>query len=598
MSDRDGLARRAWHKVRRPKLLLSAAIAAIIVSTAATSGASAFGLGGFHLGAGAGNPMLRPNKGMTGVPKMGNGELGKLHTGNLGHVEGGRIVNGRTEVGNGAGRIVNGNGRTGTGKIGNGETGKVGNLDNGRNWHRPNGGVDRPDPGKGRVGSGDHPRGDEPQPPRWWHHPHFVLPEPVLPVNPALVSTPPSTIIPTPPNNGPALQPVKRSGGVPAAGERRYVPDEVVIELATTMTPQQTNALVRRHRLAILQTVPFQLGGTILVRGRITDRRAVPVVVRSLEADASVLSAQPNYLYTLIGDGAPSAAAEGDPSQYILDKLHLPQAHALATGANVLVAVIDSGIDVNHPDLAGDIADSYDAIQLGLKVHPHGTAIAGAIAAHGKLMGAAPAARILAVRAFSGTNNAQGTTMAIQTGLDWAVAHGARVVNMSFAGPQDPDIARAVALAHGKGVVMVAASGNKGAKSPPLFPAADPGVIAVTATNESDQLPDFANRGNYVAVAAPGVDLMLLAPNGSYQMQSGTSFSSAYVSGTVALMLQRAPSLTPDALREVLMDSAHHLQPKDQVGAGLVDAYQAVLSVAPVADANARPPVTPVADQP
>ena len=91
---------------------------------------------------------------------------------------------------------------------------------------------------------------------------------------------------------------------------------------------------------------------------------------------------------------------------------------------------------------------------------------------------------------------------------------------------------------------------------------------------------------------------MLLAPNGSYQMSSGTSFSSAYVSGTVALMLQRAPSLTPDALREALMESARHLQPKDQVGAGLVDAYQAVLAVAPVADANVTPSVTPVAEHP
>jgi subtilisin family serine protease len=588
MRDRDGFTPRASHGVLRPRLLLTAAIAAIIVSSAATTGASAFGLMGFHFGAGAGSPMLRPNRGM-GLPKTGNGELGRLHNGNLG----------RTEVGNGVGKIVNGSGRTGIGRVGNGETGKVVNGDNNRNWHRTYGGIDRPDPGKGRVVSnGDHPSGDEPRPPRWWHHPRPVIADPVVPVNPGLVSTQPSAIIPTPPINGPALQPVKRTGGVPPANERRYVPDEVVIELATTMTPQQTAALARRHRLAILQTVPFQLGGTILLRGRITDRRAVPVVVRALETDGTVLSAQPNYLYTLIGEGAPSPAAEGDPSQYILDKLHLPQAHALATGDNVLVAVIDSGIDIKHPDLAGDIAASYDAIEGGLKVHPHGTAIAGAIAAHGKLMGAAPAARILAVRAFSGTNNTQGTTMAIQTGMDWAVAHGARVVNMSFAGPQDPDIARAVALAHGKGVVLVAASGNKGAKSPPLFPAADPGVIAVTSTNESDQLPDFANRGNYVSVAAPGVDLMLLAPNGSYQVSSGTSFSSAYVSGTVALMLQRAPSLTPDALREALMESAHHLQPKDQVGAGLVDAYQAVLTVAPVADANVAPAVTPVAEHP
>jgi subtilisin family serine protease len=274
--------------------------------------------------------------------------------------------------------------------------------------------------------------------------------------------------------------------------------------------------------------------------------------------------------------------------------MHLPQAHELARGNKVLVAVIDSGVDITHPDLAGDIAGTFDALGTGLKAHAHGTAIAGAIAAHGRLMGAAPAAQILAVRAFSGDDSPDsGTTFAIMSGLNWAVTHGARVVNMSFAGPQDPGIARGLAAAHDRGVVLVAAAGNKGAKSPPLYPAADPNVIAVTATDAGDHLPVFANRGRYVAVAAPGVDLMLLAPNGTLQFSSGTSFSAAYVTGTAALMLERKPDLGPDTLRQALTGTAHHLGPAgtekdDQSGAGLVDAYQAVLAVAPA-------PLAPVA---
>jgi subtilisin family serine protease len=256
--------------------------------------------------------------------------------------------------------------------------------------------------------------------------------------------------------------------------------------------------------------------------------------------------------------------------------------------------VIDSGVDVTHPDLAGDIAGTFDALGTGLKPHAHGTAIAGAISAHGRLMGAAPAAQILAVRAFSGDSADDGTTFAIMSGLNWAVSHGARVVNMSFAGPQDPGIARTLAAAHDRGVVLVAAAGNRGAKSPPLYPAADPNVIAVTATDAGDRLPAFANRGRYVAVAAPGVDLMLLAPNGSLQVLSGTSFSAAYVTGTAALMLERKPELAPDTLRQALTGTAHHLADKaadGQAGAGLVDAYQAVLSLAPapVDAANAMP---------
>ena len=119
---------------------------------------------------------------------------------------------------------------------------------------------------------------------------------------------------------------------------------------------------------------------------------------------------------------------------------------------------------------------------------------------------------------------------------------------------------------------------------PPLFPAADRNVIAVTSTDKDDRLPAFANRGPHVAVAAPGVDLILLAPNDSLQKMSGTSFSAAYVTGTVALMLERKPGLSPDAAREALMKSARRLgaNPVDeQSGGGLVDAYQAILAVGP-----------------
>jgi hypothetical protein len=438
---------------------------------------------------------------------------------------------------------------------------------------------------------GNDPGGDHPRYPR---HP---IGTPVIVPNPVVVSTPSNgALTPTA-----KTQAVRRTGsGVPPQNERRYVPDEVVIELASTTTTQQADALLRRYRLARLQSVDFPLGGTTLYRWRITDRRSVPEVVRALETNATVLSVQPNYLFDLQDDGLP-VPHEGDPAQYILDKMHLPQAHELARGDRVLVGVIDSGVDVNNPDLAGDIAGTYDALGGGAKPHMHGTAIAGAIAAHGRLMGAAPAAQILAVRAFSGEGADEGTSFAIMSGLSWAVFHGARVINMSFAGPPDPGIARSVAAAHDRGVVLIAAAGNKGAKSPPLYPAADPNVIAVTSTDASDQLPAFANRGRYVAVAAPGVDLMLLAPGGTLQFSSGTSFSAAYVTGTAALMLQLKPDLGPETLRQALAGTAHHLGANKagdgQTGGGLVDAYAAVRSVEPasVDAANTVPAVMPAA---
>src|ERR1035437_5071194 len=174
--------------------------------------------------------------------------------------------------------------------------------------------------------------------------------------------------------------------GAPAANERRLVADEVVIEVANSVSSQQIDALQRRYRLTRIESQTFQLSGTTLFRWRIPDRRSVAAVVRVLEADRVVASAQPNYLFTL-QQVEGKAVAEGDAAQYELAKLRLPQAHGLAKGDKVLVAVIDSGVDANHPELAGAVAETYDTLTAPMTPHKHGTAIAGLIAAHGKLDG-------------------------------------------------------------------------------------------------------------------------------------------------------------------------------------------------------------------
>jgi subtilisin family serine protease len=254
--------------------------------------------------------------------------------------------------------------------------------------------------------------------------------------------------------------------------------------------------------------------------------------------------------------------------------------------------VIDSGIDAKHPELANSIADSFDALGSKEGPHVHGTGVAGAIVAHARLMGAAPAARILAIRAFGTTQNgAESTSFVVLKGLDYAVAHGAQIINMSFAGPKDALIERGIAAAFAKGIVMVAASGNAGPKSPPLYPAAYAEVIAVSATDAQDKLFAASNRGSYIAVAAPGADIFLPAPDGKYQMPSGTSFSAAYISGLAALVLERNPAEKPDEMRAVLMKTARDLGAPgrdDLFGAGEADAFAAV-------SAAVAAPATPLA---
>ena len=376
-------------------------------------------------------------------------------------------------------------------------------------------------------------------------------------------------------NNG-----ARRNTSLTALNLRR-IANELVAEIDGSLSDAQADELARRHRLERIGSQNFPLIGGTIGLFRIVDRRTVETASRELATDASVRSVQPNFRYVLQDQKV--ALTEGDPAQYALQKLRLPQAHALAHGANVTVAVIDSGIDVRHPELANAVVDSFDALGSREGPHVHGTGIAGAIVSHARLMGSAPAARILAIRAFGvAASGAASTSFVILKGLDYAAAHGAQIVNMSFAGPKDGLIERGIAAAAAKGILMVAAAGNGGPKSPPLYPAANPNVMAVSATDAQDRLFAASNRGSHIAIAAPGVDIFLPAPNEKYQMTSGTSFSAAYVSGLAALMLERNPVLKPDQVRAILVKTARDLGSPgrdDMFGAGEADAFAAVSAV-------------------
>jgi Subtilase family len=383
--------------------------------------------------------------------------------------------------------------------------------------------------------------------------------------------------------NGSAVSRVRNNGPrrdtTPAVADVNTIVNEIVAEIDGAMSDAQADELARRHGLRRVESQNFPLIRATIGRFRITDRRPVDVVSREFGAEANVRSVQPNYRY-LLQEQRPPALSEGDPLQYVLAKMRLPEAHRLAHGYGVRIAVIDSAIDAKHLELAGSISDSFDALGSTDGPHLHGTGIAGAIVAHARLMGSAPAAGIIAIRAFgTAAGGAQSNSYVILKALDYAVSHGAKVVNMSFAGPNDGLVERGVDAVAARGIVMVAAAGNAGAKSPPLYPAANAHVIAVSATDAQDHLFTASNRGGYIAVAAPGVDLFLPAPDGKYQMTSGTSFSAAYVSGLAALMLERNPALKPDELRALLTRTARDLGSPgrdDQFGAGEADAAAAL----------------------
>jgi filamentous hemagglutinin family protein len=385
---------------------------------------------------------------------------------------------------------------------------------------------------------------------------------------------------------------------IPPPTESRFVKDEVVLQIAGNVTVERLQAAVGRLGLTLLASENLAITGSTVVRFRITDGRSPAEIIPALAAIQLVAVAQPNYVYTLQqqpSNPVPASrgdATQGDPAQYMLEKLKISDVHRMVRGTNVPIAVIDSEIDVTHPDLEGAVTQSFDAVGAPEKPHAHGTGMAGAIASHQRLLGTAPGARLLAVHAFSTAANAESTTFSILKGVDWSVRQGARIINMSFAGPRDPSLERALKAAYDKGIVLIAAAGNAGPKSPPLYPGADPNVIAVTATDADDKLFTGANRGKYISVAAPGVDILVPAPEGDYQITTGTSVAAAEVSGIVAMLLERNPKLTPADIRRILTTSAKRLGSSardDNFGSGLIDPLQA-LQLADPRIATTTPP--------
>ncbi len=380
----------------------------------------------------------------------------------------------------------------------------------------------------------------------------------------------------------------KISAGVPPIAETRYVQNEVVFEFKAKASPESIDQLIATNKLERISSWKFKLTDSILYRYRITDGRPVQTIIAALEKNSNILSAQPNYIYTLqqvitapevLKTSEPTpiskASSASLPSQYTVNIMHISEAHKLAKGTNVLISVIDSAIDKNHPELLGTITETFDPIGGEAKPDSHGTAMSGALSAHGQLTSIAPDAKIIAVRAFEGKDaqpeaiksGTQGTTFHILRGLDWSYEQNARIVNMSFAGPKDPALSRMIALAKDKRMVVIAAAGNAGSTSAPLYPAADPNVIAVTATDPENKLYTQSNRGKYITVAAPGVDVLVAAPNGAYDFSTGTSVATAHVSGVVALILQRQPNLDTDGVRKALTSTAISLKSDDKMNA-------------------------------
>lgn len=310
------------------------------------------------------------------------------------------------------------------------------------------------------------------------------------------------------------------------------------------------------------------------------------------------------------------------PVAWHLSAVRAPEAWPVATGEGVTVAVIDSGVDADHPALAGSVLPGRSYVDVDPGAEPrllafgsdpgpvyerafgqadpvgHGTAVAGLIAgsAESRHPGIAPDAEILPVRVLDDENRYHDSAM-VGAAVEWAVDNGADIVNLSLGGHYDsPPFAEAIAYAEQHDVLIVACTGNQRDDAPDedvWFPARVSDVLAVTGADEHGDRWRTAVTGAETDLAAPGVELYAPKPGGGYKAVTGTSFASAVVSGAAALVRSAHPEWSADQVRRALTDTAVAGGPG--LGEGIVDAAAAVAAeVLPRPAAPAEAGISPV----
>ncbi|GAA2367279.1 type VII secretion-associated serine protease mycosin [Dactylosporangium salmoneum] len=297
---------------------------------------------------------------------------------------------------------------------------------------------------------------------------------------------------------------------------------------------------------------------------------------------------------------APAFADSIRDMQWHLRFLHIADAHKISQGEGVVVAVEDSGVDTTSPELASAVIPGKDfGGNTGdgrYDIVGHGTAMAGLIAGRGKggnngVLGIAPKSTILPVQ-VSKALDVGGNPLDLAKGIDYAVAQGAKVINISLDTSEAKEVKDAIQRAIDANVVVVAAAGNKPTYGSITFPARMPGVIAVGAVDQQGERAAVSVAGAEMVLTAPGVDMVTTDLDGKAQSGRGTSDAAAVVSGVVALVRAKYPQLSgPEVVHRLTATAQDKGEPgRDPVyGFGIVDPVKALTADVPPASPSASP---------
>ena len=348
-----------------------------------------------------------------------------------------------------------------------------------------------------------------------------------------------------------------------------YFPQQSYSASASVSQLQTARRLGEEYGFTLVSDWAMPSIGVRCFLAEVTDGRVPRDVASRLAADARVESAQPVQVFRALGHNDTYYELQTNAKILRLDELH-----RIATGKHVKIAQLDTGVELTHPDLEGQLFEAGNFVDgTGYVAESHGTAVAGIIAAKADnrigIVGVAPGAKLLPLRACWEDSHQPGsalcTSFTLAKAMQYVLTHSASVVNLSLSGPRDRLLERLIDKAIEQGITVVGAvDPSEPAGS---FPAAHPGVIAVGS----------AGSGLVIGgeVLAPGEHVLTTTLNGSYGFLSGSSFATAQVSGIAALLLEKNSKLRPADVALVLREHVYESESEGSV----VDACAALASV-------------------
>lgn len=399
---------------------------------------------------------------------------------------------------------------------------------------------------------------------------------PAASVAPAAPAAPGEAVDPTGTTPEPAPLP-----SIPAAEPVEEVPPtELLVTFVPDVPEAQEQAVLSAQGTAAADAIP----GTDVVVVPVGDQDPAALAAE-LEADPRVAVVEPNHVRS-------ASLWPDDP--YLLDYTwpmfdlqRFPRAWDVGGGSGTVIAVLDTGVYAGHEDLAGSVMTGWDFVNSDSDASDdrgHGTAVAGVAAAHAGnglgFAGAAWGAYILPVKVLDANGNGNDATVA--QGIRYAAERGADVINLSLGGPGTSSVLRdAMTYAVALGSVVVIAAGNDGsdvAQYPAAYAPEIDGVLAVGATDDYGSLTSFSSWGDWVTLAAPGLEVGVPTSDGDYGLADGTSFAAPFVSGAAALLVARGAG-TPALVEHVLKATARDAGPRGVdpfYGAGVLDVAAAL----------------------